>query len=482
MEVDLIIDGEGRKAQSGKTFDRLNPVTRAVATTAPAASKADCDKAVSAAHAAFATWSKTGPGERRALLNKAAAVLEEMGGEFISAYVEEVGCTVPWAGFNNYFAGKILLEAAAATTQIKGEVIPSDKPGSLAMAVKRPVGVMVGMAPWNAATILGFRAVSMAVACGNTVVLKASEKCPRTHMLIGEVFRRAGFPKGVVNVITHAAEDAPEVVNALIAHPKVRRVNFTGSTRVGRIIAETAAKYLKPVLLELGGKAPLVILEDADLDAAVNAAAFGAFMNQGQICMSTERIIVVDKVADEFVKRFSAKAAALPYGKPTDKVVLGSVVDYDTIERVDALIGSAVAMGAQVVAGGVQKGTTIMPATVVDHVTDAMPLFSDESFGPVVCVVRARDADHAVELANDTAYGLSAAVFGSDINRTIEVAERIQSGICHINGPTVFDEPQMPFGGVLDSGYGRFGGQQGIDAFTETRWISIERPDQHYPF
>lgn len=482
MEVDLLIDGEARKAASGRVFERRNPVTRAVATTAPAASKADCDKAVAAAAEAFPAWSRTGPSERRALLNKAAEVLDSMAGEFIAAYVDEVGCTAPWAGFNVMFAGKILREAASMTTQIKGEVIPSDKPGSLAMAVKRPVGVMVGMAPWNAAVILGVRAVAMPIACGNTVVLKASEKCPRVHMLIGEVFRRAGFPKGVLNVITHAAEDAPEVVNALIANPRTRRINFTGSTRVGRIIAETAAKFLKPVLLELGGKAPMVILEDADLDAAVNAAAFGAFMNQGQICMSTERIIVVDKVADEFVRRFAAKAAKLPFGKPTEQVVLGSVVDYDTIERVDALIASAVAMGARVVAGGPVKDTTIMPATVVDHVTDAMPLFLDESFGPVVCVIRARDADHAVELANDSAYGLSASVFGSDINRTIEVAERIQSGICHINGPTVFDEPQMPFGGVLDSGYGRFGGAAGVDAFTETRWLSIEQPGQHYPF
>jgi acyl-CoA reductase-like NAD-dependent aldehyde dehydrogenase len=482
MQVELLIDGEGRPAASGKVFERRNPVTNAVASTAPAASKADVDRAVASAAAAFPTWSKTGPSERRALLNKAADVLEKMKDEFISSYIEEVGCTIPWAGFNHMFAGKILREAAAMTTQIKGEVIPSDKPGSLAMAVKRPVGVMVGMAPWNAATILGIRAVAMPIACGNTIVLKASEKCPRVHSLIGEVFRRAGFPKGVLNVITHAAEDAPEVVNALIAHPKTRRINFTGSTRVGRIIAETSAKYLKPCLLELGGKAPLIVLEDADLDAAVNAAAFGAFMNQGQICMSTERVIVVESVADEFVKRFAAKASALPHGKPTENVVLGSVVDYDTIERVNALISSAVSMGAKVVAGEVVKDTTIMPATVVDHVTDAMPLFSDESFGPVVCVVRARDTDHAVELANDSAYGLSAAVFGSDINRALEVAEQVQSGICHINGPTVFDEPQMPFGGVLDSGYGRFGGAQGVDAFTETRWISIERPDQHYPF
>ncbi len=482
MKIDLFIDGQEAEAVSKRTFDRKNPVTGAVATTAPAAGKADVDRAVAAADAAFASWSRTGPSERRALLNKAADEMEAMTNEFIGAYVDEVGCTAPWAGFNAMFAAKILREAASMTTQLKGEVIPSDKPGTLAMAQKKPVGVLVGMAPWNAAIILGVRAVAMPIACGNTVILKASEKCPRVHMLIGEVFRRAGLPNGVLNVVTHSAEDAPEVVNALIAHPKTRRINFTGSTRVGRIIAEQAGKYLKPCLLELGGKAPLVILEDADIDAAVNAACFGAFMNQGQICMSTERVIVDDKIADEFVKKFTEKTAGLPVGKPTEQVVIGSVVDMDTIQKVDGLIASAVQMGAKVTTGGAPKDSTIMPATIVDHVTDAMPLFTEESFGPVVCVIRARDTDHAVELANTTEYGLSSAVFGSDITRALDVADRLQAGICHINGPTVQDEAQMPFGGVKDSGYGRFGGQQGVDAFTETRWITIEQPGQHYPF
>ncbi|ETX13025.1 salicylaldehyde dehydrogenase [Roseivivax halodurans JCM 10272] len=482
MNISLMIDGADEPASANATFDRINPVTREVATTAPAAQEFDVGRAVAAADNAFPAWSKTPPSERRALLNKVADTLEAMAGEFTEAYVAEVGCTAPWAGFNVMFGAKVLREAAAMTTQIRGEVIPSDKPGTLAMAVKRPVGVLVGMAPWNAAVILGVRAVAMPIACGNTVVLKASEKCPRVHMLIGEAFRRAGVPNGVLNVITHSAESAPGVVEALISHPKTRRINFTGSTRVGRIIAEIAGRHLKPCLLELGGKAPLVVLDDADIDGAVNAAAFGAFMNQGQICMSTERIIVDEKVADEFVEKFTAKAAALPVGNPTENVVLGSVVDYDTIERVEGLISSAEDMGARVTTGGVRKDSTIMPATIVDRVTQAMPLFSEESFGPVVCVVRARDTEHAVELANDTAYGLSAAVFGSDINRALDVADRLQSGICHINGPTVSDEAQMPFGGVMDSGYGRFGGTAGVDAFTETRWITVEQPGQHYPF
>lgn len=482
MDANLLIDGADKPASGNRTFDRKNPVTGEVATRAAAAQKADVDAAIAAADAAFPSWSKTPPSERRAILNKAADELEAMTDEFIRVGIDEIGATGPWNGFNVMFGAKILREAAAMTTQIRGEVIPSDKPGCTAMAVKKPVGVLVGMAPWNAAVILGVRAVAMPIACGNTIVLKASEKCPRTHLLIGEALRRAGLPKGVMNVVTHAAEDAPEVVNALIAHPKVRRINFTGSTRVGRIIAETAGKHLKPCLLELGGKAPLVVLEDADVDGAVNAACFGAFMNQGQICMSTERIIVDEKIADAFVEKFTAKTAGLPAGKPTEQVVLGSVVDYDTIERVERLIDSAVKAGARVTTGGVQQGSTIMPATIVDHVTESMPLFSEESFGPVVSVIRARDTDHAVELANTTEYGLSSAVFGSDINRALDVADRLQSGICHINGPTVSDEAQMPFGGVRDSGYGRFGGTAGVDAFTETRWITVEDPNQHYPF
>jgi acyl-CoA reductase-like NAD-dependent aldehyde dehydrogenase len=352
----------------------------------------------------------------------------------------------------------------------------------MAFGYRQPVGVVVGIAPWNAPIILGVRALAMPLACGNTVVLKASEICPATHRLIGEVMRDAGFPTGVVNVVTNAPEDAADVVEGLIAHAAVRRINFTGSTRVGRIVAETAAKYLKPVLLELGGKAPFVVLDDADLDAAVAGAAFGAFANQGQICMSTERIVAMNTVADEFGKKLAAKAASLPYGDPRKgPVVLGSLVTREAAERIAALVQDAVSKGAVLLSGGKLEGT-IMNATVLDHVTPAMRIYGEESFGPVVAIVRVGSVDEAVRVANDTEYGLAAAVFGRDIARAMKVARRIESGICHVNGPTVHDEAQMPFGGVKASGYGRFGGKAAIAEFTELRWITVQTGPRHYPF
>jgi benzaldehyde dehydrogenase (NAD) len=321
----------------------------------------------------------------------------------------------------------------------------------------------------------------MPLACGNTVVLKASEQCPLTHGLIVEAFVAAGLPDGAVNLITNAPADAADIVGALIDHPAVRRINFTGSTHVGRIIAKRAAEHLKPVLLELGGKAPLIVLEDADLDEAVKAAAFGAFMNSGQICMSTERIIVVDAVADAFAAKFGEKVGSMAVGDPREgKTPLGAVVDRKTVDCVRSLVDDALAHGAQQLVGGDGKGV-LMPAHVIDRVTPAMRLFREESFGPVVAVIRARDEAHAVELANDTEYGLSAAVFTRDTARGLRVARQIRSGICHINGPTVHDEAQMPFGGTKASGYGRFGGKAGIDSFTELRWITIETQPGHYP-
>jgi acyl-CoA reductase-like NAD-dependent aldehyde dehydrogenase len=261
----------------------------------------------------------------------------------------------------------------------------------------------------------------------------------------------------------------------------VRRVNFTGSTGVGRIIAVRCAQNLKPVVLELGGKAPLIVLDDADLDEAVKAAAFGAFMNQGQICMSTERIIVVDAVADAFVEKFKAKVATMAVGDPREgKTPLGAVVDTKTVAHVQSLIDDAVEQGAALVNGGAANGV-LMPAHVVDKVTAAMKLFRDESFGPVVGVIRARDEAHAIELANDTEYGLSASVFTRDAARGLRVARQVQSGICHVNGPTVHDEAQMPFGGVKASGYGKFGGKAGIESFTELRWITLETQPGHFP-
>jgi benzaldehyde dehydrogenase (NAD) len=350
------------------------------------------------------------------------------------------------------------------------------------MGYRQPVGVILGIAPWNAPVILGVRSLAMPLACGNTVVMKASELCPGTHRLIGAVLKEAGLPPGVVNIVTNAPKDASAVVDALIAHPAVRRVNFTGSSRVGKIVARKCAEFLKPVLLELGGKSPLVVLDDADLDEAVSAAAFGAFANQGQICMSTERIVVDERVADQFVERFAAKAKSLTVGDPREgKAVLGSLIDRSAAERVTSLVLDACAKGAKLVAGGSVNGT-LLNAHVLDRVTPEMRIYEEESFGPVTTIVRVKGDAEAVRVANDTPYGLSAAVFSRDVTRAFGVARRIDTGICHINGPTVHDEAQMPFGGVKDSGYGRFGGKAAIDQFTELRWITIQSGHRHYPF
>ena len=468
MDIGLLIDGDERAATGKASFERMDPFTGKLATRAAAASIADANAAVEAAAAAFPAWSKTGPGERRALLLKAADVMASKVGEFTKLMMEETGATSPWAGFNVMLASNMLREAAAMTTQISGEIIPSDKPGTLAMAIRQPAGVCLGIAPWNAPVILGTRALAMPLACGNTVVLKASELCPGTHRLIDQVLVEAGLPKG-------------GIVEALIAHVAVKRVNFTGSTKVGRIIAELAGRHLKPALLELGGKAPLVVLDDADIDAAVNAATFGAFMHQGQICMSTERLIVDEKVADEFVSKLSARASQLPAGDPRGHVVLGSLISNQAADKMEELIADATAKGAKLSAGGKRAGT-IVEATLLDHVTPAMRVYSEESFGPVKPVIRVKGEEEAIRVANDTEYGLSSAVFSRDIRRAMAVAARIQAGICHINGPTVGDEAQMPFGGMKGSGYGRFGGKASIAEFTDLRWVTIEDPGQHYPF
>ena len=486
-DVQLSIGGKDLAASGNQTFERRNPVSGAIVTRAAAAAPTDAVAAADAAQAAFPSWSALGPGARRSKLNKAADLLEARAAEIAAAVRDETGATAGWGHFNVHFAASLLREAAAMTTQVSGEVVPSDVPGSMAMAHRQPVGVVYGIAPWNAPVILGVRALAMPLACGNTVVLKSSEVCPKTHALIGQTLIEAGLGDGVVNVIHTDVKDAGAVSEALIAHPAVKRVNFTGSTRVGRLLAQSAAKYLKPILLELGGKAPLIVLDDADLDAAVNATVFGAYANAGQICMSTERVIVDAKVADDFAARLTKRVAALPVGNPLEgEFVIGSVVGVPTIERLQRLLGDAVKQGAKVLVGGdvapVDGKGTVIKGVVVDHVTPAMALFREESFAPQVSITRARSADEAVALANDTEYGLSAAIFTRDIARGLELAKRIESGICHINGPTVHDEAQMPFGGVKGSGYGRFGGKAGVDAFTELRWITVQTTPRHYPF
>ncbi|MFP3995857.1 aldehyde dehydrogenase [Pseudomonas capeferrum] len=480
FEVPLLIGGKARTASDGGTFERRHPVSGEVVSVVAAATLADADAAVEAAQAAFPAWAALGPGERRARLLKAADALDARRDEFL-AMAGETGAKANWYGFNVMLAANILREAASMTTQIQGSVIPSDVPGSFAMALRQPCGVVLGIAPWNAPVILATRAIAMPLACGNTVVLKASEASPAVHGLIGQVLQAAGLGDGVVNVICNAPHDAPAVVERLIAHPAVRRVNFTGSTHVGRIVGQLAARHLKPAVLELGGKAPFLVLADADLEAAVDAAAFGAYFNQGQICMSTERLIVDQAVADEFVAKLGEKVRRLRAADPSQPdAPLGSLIDAGAGERIQALVDDAVGKGATLVAGGERTGSVMQPV-LLDHVNAGMKLYREESFGPVAVVLRASGDEALLALANDSEFGLSAAIFSRDTQRALALAQRLESGICHINGPTVHDEAQMPFGGVKASGYGSFGSTAAIDAFTQLRWVTVQHGARHYP-
>lgn len=482
MDTQLLIDNETRAARSGATFERRHPSSGEVVTRAAAGTVEDAIAAATSAGAAFRTWRHSAPSERRRILLKAADALEAKTPAFIEAMAAEVGAAALWAGFNVHLAATAFREAASMTTQIQGETIPTDKPGAISMTVRQPVGVILSIVPWNGPVVLAARAIAYPLMCGNTVVFRASEASPRTHMLVAEALVEAGLPAGVLNFLTNAPQDAPEVIDALIAHKAVRRVNFTGSTRVGRIIAQKAAVHLKRCLLELGGKSPLVVLEGADIEDAVRAAVFGSFLYQGQICMSTERIVVDDAIADEFVARFAARAQDLPAGDPmtNPNCVIGPMVSKDSGPRLNALIDDAVAKGAKLACGGHAAGAT-MPATIVDHVTRNMKIFDEETFGPVTTIVRVKGDQEAIAVANDTAYGLSAGVFCKDVMRALNVALQIDTGACHVNGATVQNEAQAPYGGTKDSGYGRFDGRAVIDEFTELKWITIEPAGQQYP-
>lgn len=484
METTLVIDNTARAASEGATFVRHSPIKGSIVTTYAAATVQDALESAESAQRAFMQWSRTTPTERRRLLLRAADILESKTSDFVRVMAQEVGAAELWSGFNVMLAANLLREAASLATQIQGETIPTDKPDTLSMTLRQPVGVVLSIVPWNGPVVLAARAIAYPLVCGNTVVFRASEISPKTHHLIAEAFYEAGLPPGVLNFITNAPDDAPDVIEALIAHPAVRRINFTGSTKVGRIIAEKSARYLKRCLLELGGKSPLVVLDDAEIDDAVRAAVFGAFLYQGQICMSTERIVVDESIADEFVAKFAARTAQLKMGDPAlgaEGCVVGPMINASSGDRLNGLIDDALGKGAVVAHGGKADGA-VMPATILDHVTPNMKIYDEETFGPVTTVVRAKGAEDALRIANDTEYGLSSAVFGKDIQRALNVAKRLDCGSVHINGATVQNEAQAPYGGMKNSGYGRFDGRAVIDEFTELKWITIEPSDQPYPF
>jgi acyl-CoA reductase-like NAD-dependent aldehyde dehydrogenase len=473
-ETQQFIGGEWTDAAGGETFDVQDPFSGEVVVRAPAGTRADAERAVAAAVAAFPSWSQTPPAERQRIFLKAADVLETRLEEVVGLLARETGATFGFGMFQMHFVPGLFRQAAALAYAPVGEVIPSDHPGTLAMGLRRPVGVVGAIAPWNAALILSARSIAAPLALGNTVVLKPSEWSPFSGGLLwGEIFAEAGLPAGVLNIVTHAPGAAAPIGDELVENPAVRRINFTGSTNTGRRLAEAAGRQLKRVLLELGGSNPLIVLADADLDFAVNAAAFGAYLHQGQICMSTRRIIVERPIAEEFTSRLAAKAAGLATGDPREHAtIIGPLINAQALQIVKDRVDDAVAKGAKLLAGGEAVGACYQATLLTDVPADS-ELALHETFGPVASIEIVDGADEAVDRANDTAYGLSSGIITSDADRGFQLAQRIQSGVVHVNDQSVGDEPQMPFGGVKDSGFGRFGGHAVVDEFTDVHWVTL---------
>lgn len=483
MKTKLFINNEWIDSSDKKSFDRKHPVSGEVVTKCANATVADACKAAQAAQEAFKSWKAVGPSERRRLLLKVAEIIEGKTPEFIEVMAKEVGSSALWAGFNVQLSANVFREAASLATQIQGETIPTDKPDTLSMTLRQPVGPIFSIVPWNGTAVLAARAIAYPLVCGNTVVFKGSEFSPATHALVTKCVQEAGLPAGVLNYLNSSPDRAPDIADALISSKEIRRINFTGSTRVGRIIAQKAGQHLKRCLLELGGKSPLIVLDDADIDAAVKAAVFGCFLFQGQICMSTERLVVDEKIADEFVAKFVEKTKQLRAGDPcvTGDCIVGPMVSPNSGERVNGLFKDAIDKGAKVVCGGLAQGA-VMPATILDHVTPDMQIYDEETFGPITVVIRCKGEADAIRIANDSAYGLSSGVFSRDVNRALRVGMAIEYGSVHINGSTVQNEAQAPYGGTKNTGYGRFDGRAVIDEFTELKWLTIEPIEQQYPF
>jgi acyl-CoA reductase-like NAD-dependent aldehyde dehydrogenase len=478
----MFIGGKWVDAAGGRTFDDLNPYTGEVYARVPAGTREDATRAIEEAKAAFPEWAASPPGMRRQIFLKAAEVMERRQDELVKAMMEEAGGTIGISMFQMFFVPGLYRMAAAAPYDVKGETIPADHANSFFLAVRQPAGVVACFAPFNVPYILGSRSFAVPMAYGNTIVLKPSEEAPLTGgLVLAEIFDEAGLPPGVLNVITSTREDAEEVGDEMISHPAVRRVSFTGSTEVGRIVGEKAGRHLKRAVLELGGKDPLIILGDSDIEYALDAATWGAFLHQGEICMSTERIIIEKKIANEFTEKLKKRAESLPMGDPTNPATaIGPLINRRALEKVHSHVEEAVAAGAHLVTGG-QYDNLVYHPTVITDVKPDMRLFKEQTFGPVAPILVVDDAEEALAVANNSSYGLSAGIITRDFTRALDIALRLETGMVHIGDQTVNDEPQVPFGGVKGSGYGRFGGQSALDEFTELRWINVQRVPRTFP-
>lgn len=471
--VDLWIGGARVAPSSGEYFVDRNPEDDSAYARVAAANVADVDRAVRSAHAAFATYGKTLAAEREAWLCRAAALIEQQREEFVALLIDEVGSPFGKAQFEVQYAINCLRAAAGVARRVTGQTIPSEVPGRFSMTVREPLGVVASISPFNVPLLKNVKLSSTALATGNTVVTLTSEEAPLVANRLAEVYHAAGLPAGAFNVVTGFGE---KIGDALTTHPLVKVVMFTGSSRVGQHIAGLCGPLMRRAVLELGGKNPLVVLADANLDAAVEGAAFGQFFFQGQACMASSRIYVEKSIEAEFCRRFKARAESLGIGDLRDPGTwVGPIISERQRQRVRSHIADAQAKGATLLTGGDWIGNRCRP-TILTGVGDDMTVCREETFGPVTSVYPVADLDEAIARANDTRYGLSAAIYTRDITKAMLFWQRVHAGMVHINAPTLHDEPHVPFGGVGDSGFGREGTDIDIDTFTEWKWVTVQLP------
>jgi benzaldehyde dehydrogenase (NAD) len=472
-----VFGGDWRDAAGG-TLDVTEPASGASLTRVGNAGAADIRKAAAAARAAQPGWAATPYEKRAAILRKAARTLEDNQDELIPWIARETGGIPAKAGFETHLVTEILYRAAAMCGEPQGLVLPSD-PGRISLARRMPRGVVGIISPFNFPLILSMRAVAPALATGNAVVLKPDPRTPLTGgFIIARLFEETELPKGVLQILPGGIEAG----EAMCVDPDIAMISFTGSSAAGRRVGELAGKHLKKVQLELGGKNGVIVLADAELDGVASAIAFGSWFHQGQICMTTGRVLAQEKIAAALTEKLVAKAKNLPVGDPLGQVALGPIISKGQIERIHGIVKDSVAAGATLAAGGTFDGPYYRP-TVLTGVKPGMRAFDEEVFGPVTAITTFKTDEEAIALANNNAYGLSAGVFSADVAHALAVGNQLNTGLLHINDQTVADEPSVPFGGSGASGNGtRIGGPANWEEFTQWQWLTIREKPAPYPF
>lgn len=477
------INGEWT-APGGPTFPVYNPLNDELVADAAAGSTAEARAAVAAAAAAFPAWANLGPGARQDLFLKAADIVDRRHEELVRLMAIEGGASRAFSAFQIRLSSAMLRQAAGWGYLPAGDVLRSDVPGRTAMVTRKPLGVVAGFTPWNGAFYLAWRTFLLPMAFGNTTVIKPSELAPISSGLIhAEILEEAGFPAGTFNVVTHAPGGAAAIADVFFDSPAVRCINFTGSDKTARILGEQAGRALKRMVLELGGFNPVILLDDADIEESIKAVTFGAFLHQGQVCMNSRKVYVHRSIHDEFVSGLAARVEALKVGDPSDpEVIIGPLIDDRAVAQIGARVQDALDRGATLVTGGKANGR-LYPPTILTHVpADAIcTTGADETFGPLLVIEAFDDADAALRDAQDTPYGLSASIMTRDRGRGLDLAQRFDTGIIHINAPTMASEAALPVGGVKHSGWGR-SGHYAIEDFTEIRMTTMSSEPGRYPF